>query len=107
MNDKKTPLQIAFGKTVKGFRRSLDISQGRLAELSGLHINYIGGIERGERNVSLENIYSLAKALGCKPADLMVEKNEVKSEPINRLENIEMQLEILTETIKELRRGRN
>jgi transcriptional regulator with XRE-family HTH domain len=38
-----------------------------------LHRNYVGGVERGERNVALENIVKLAKALSVKPGDLFAE----------------------------------
>ncbi len=41
-----------------------------LAERAGLHRNYVGGIERGERNVALENIVKLARALAIKTRDL-------------------------------------
>jgi transcriptional regulator with XRE-family HTH domain len=44
-----------------------------LAERAGLHRNYVGGVERGERNVALENIVKLAKALSVKPGDLFVD----------------------------------
>jgi len=43
-----------------------------LAEKSGLHRTYIGSVERGERNVSIDNIERIAKALDVKPADLLV-----------------------------------
>ncbi len=51
-------------------RRELSLSQEKLAEQCDLHRTYIGGIERGERNVGLENIQKIAKALGLKTRDL-------------------------------------
>ena len=42
-----------------------------MADMSGLHPNYIGDIERGERNVGMITIFKLAHALGAHPADLM------------------------------------
>jgi transcriptional regulator with XRE-family HTH domain len=44
-----------------------------LAERAGLHRNYVGGVERGERNVALENIVKLAKALSVSPKDLFAD----------------------------------
>jgi transcriptional regulator with XRE-family HTH domain len=50
-----------FGEQVRKFRKARGLSQEELAELAGLHRNYIGGIERGERNVALLNILRLSQ----------------------------------------------
>ncbi|UMY20018.1 helix-turn-helix transcriptional regulator [Methylobacterium organophilum] len=47
------------------------LSQEELASQAGLHRNYVGGIERGERNVSVDNIGRLARALGVTPSTLL------------------------------------
>ncbi|ART82222.1 transcriptional regulator [Oceanisphaera profunda] len=60
-----------FGKNVKLFRQKIGISQEALAEKSSLHRTYIGSVERGERNISLENIVHLASALGVTPEELL------------------------------------
>ncbi len=54
-----------FGSTVRSIRQRQGISQEDLADRCGLHRTYIGGIERGERNVGLINIIAIAAALGC------------------------------------------
>ena len=59
-----------FGTRLRQIRDERGYSQEELAEKAGLHRNYVGGIERGERNVALENIVKLAKALSIKPGDL-------------------------------------
>ncbi|MHB8523461.1 MAG: helix-turn-helix domain-containing protein [Limisphaerales bacterium] len=58
-------------RNVRVLRQQAGLSQEDLAELAGLHRTYVGSIERGERNVSLENIERLAKALKVPPSQLL------------------------------------
>ena len=64
---------IAFGQAIRRFRARSRLSQEELADLTGIHRTYIGGIERGERNPTLLMIHRLAKALGIKIAQLFDE----------------------------------
>jgi transcriptional regulator with XRE-family HTH domain len=63
--------RAVFGKRVRQLRLQRGLSQEKLAELADLHRNYVGGIERGERNVALLNIVALARALKVRPAKLL------------------------------------
>lgn len=62
--------QITFGKRVRQLRLKLGLSQEKLAELADLHRNYVGGVERGERNISLLNIVKIARGLSVAPVKL-------------------------------------
>ncbi len=64
-------LKLEFGKNIKSFRQKASLSQEQLADLASLHRTYIGSVERGERNISLENIVQIARALGVEASDLM------------------------------------
>jgi transcriptional regulator with XRE-family HTH domain len=66
----KASTKTVFGKTVRSLREERGYSQEELAERAGLHRNYVGGVERGERNVALENIVKLAGALAIRTKDL-------------------------------------
>jgi transcriptional regulator with XRE-family HTH domain len=60
-----------FGNRVRELRLRRGFSQEKLAELADLHRNYVGGVERGERNVSLLNIVKLAHGLKVRPGELI------------------------------------
>jgi len=75
MNEKE-----AFGSVVRSFRHALGLSQEDLAEDAGIHRTYIGAVERGERNISLLNIYALARALGTTAGELLKEADKLLAE---------------------------
>jgi transcriptional regulator with XRE-family HTH domain len=63
--------RIVFGRRLRKLRLERNLSQEKLAELADLHRNYVGGVERGERNVSLLNIVKLAHGLNVRPSKLI------------------------------------
>jgi len=69
MRQNKT-IQQKFGNRVRKLRKDKGWSQEVFADECGLHRTYIGAIERGERNVSLNNIHAIAKALGISVKEL-------------------------------------
>jgi transcriptional regulator with XRE-family HTH domain len=62
---------IALGRAVRELRQSQGHSQEGFADAAGMHRTYIGGIERGERNVSFATILKLAEALDVPPSVLV------------------------------------
>ena len=64
------PELLALGQAVRRLRIERGLSQEELADLSGLHRNYIGGIERGERNVGVKALFSVARGLKVEPREL-------------------------------------
>ncbi len=61
-----------FGANVRKYRTSADISQEKLAELSGLHRTYISDVERGTRSISLDNIQKIATSLNVEVYKLFI-----------------------------------
>ena len=61
---------LQFGRRIRQLRKNDNLSQEQLAEITGLHRNYIGMVERGERNPSLLNINILAQAFQLSLSEL-------------------------------------
>ncbi len=66
-----TDIKKQLGKKIKELRLRAGYSQEELASKAGLHRTYISDIERGERNVSVENIKKIADALNVDPSELL------------------------------------
>ncbi len=66
----KREILLKFGQKVRNERANLNLSQEELAIRAGVHRTYIGMIERAEKNITLENIEKIAKALKISIADL-------------------------------------
>ena len=62
-----------FGKRLKSLRIDRDLTQLELAEILDMSPNFIGMIERGERNSTVENVFKIARALNVKPSNLFEE----------------------------------
>ena len=63
--------RLLLGRRVATLRKQLKWSQERLALESGIARSYLGGVERGQRNIALLNLCKLADTLGVKPSVLM------------------------------------
>jgi transcriptional regulator with XRE-family HTH domain len=66
---------VIFAQNVRRIRAERRLSQEALAGLAELHRTYIGSIERAERNVSVDNMERIARALGV-PLRVLVEEPE-------------------------------
>ncbi|MEW6153907.1 MAG: helix-turn-helix transcriptional regulator [Actinomycetota bacterium] len=66
-----TPLQREFGVRVRRYRQALGLSQEALAHRAGINRTYIGSLESGQRNISLDNLCKLAKALEVDAGELV------------------------------------
>ncbi|MBP5972493.1 helix-turn-helix transcriptional regulator [Brasilonema sp. CT11] len=63
--------RLLLSRNLRKYREAAKISQEELADISGLHRTYVSSVERGERNISIDNIERLANALNLKPSILL------------------------------------
>jgi len=66
-------LQKALGKRIRELRLKKSFSQESFADHCGLHRTYMGGIERGERNLTIQTVATIAKGLGITMSDLLAD----------------------------------
>lgn len=66
-----SPVCEAFGRNLRAIRKSKGYSQERLAHETGIDRSYLGKVERGEVNITIEKIYLLADHLHCSPKELL------------------------------------
>ena len=70
-------LSITLGAKIRAMRNRKGFSQDGLALQCGLDRSYMGRIERGEVNITVEKPYQISELLDCEPADLLPRVNEV------------------------------
>ena len=71
-------IRKVVGDNVRGFRHKFDFTQEKLAQRAGLHINYVSSLERGERNIGIQNVVKLSKALKIEPYLLLIPESYKK-----------------------------
>lgn len=64
-------LQRQLGRGLRALRDRTGLSQEAFADVLGIHRTYIGGLERGERNITLQTVERIAASLGVAPLDLL------------------------------------
>ena len=69
--EREQEIKKDFGERLRSIRKNKGLSQETLALTCELDRTYIGGVERGERNISLINIYKIADALGVSPREFL------------------------------------
>lgn len=65
-------LQRRVGENLRRYRQQRHLSQEAFAELVGVHRTYMGGLERGERNLTLRSLERIAAQLGVAPLSLLI-----------------------------------
>ena len=72
-------LHLTVAANIRRFRQNINLSQEALADKCGLHRTYIGAIERGERNITINTLARGADALGVQAVDLLLAQSHVEN----------------------------
>lgn len=72
-----TELSVLIGKNIRNQRNKLGINQEKLALLADIDRSYMGRIERGEVNITLEKLYKLCVVLECEPFVLLPSTGDI------------------------------
>ncbi|MGE5281077.1 MAG: helix-turn-helix domain-containing protein [Chloroflexota bacterium] len=67
-------LQKAVGRNLRAYREAKGLSQEAFADVLGVHRTYMGGVERGERNLTLKSVEKIAARLKVEPLSLLQEE---------------------------------
>lgn len=85
-------ISLELGSRIRYYRKEKNITQEKLAEICNLHPTYIGQIERGEKNATLESIYRISKGLGVSMSKLLEDVEILEDNTQNISLNIYHQL---------------
>jgi transcriptional regulator with XRE-family HTH domain len=88
----KTMLRESFGKRIRQLRESMGLTQEQLASKVGMDYKYLGSVERGERNITIDNIQRIAEAFGVETYQLF----------FFSLEGLKPQEEVIEEKIEDI-----
>ena len=86
-------LRRLFGNRIREFRKARKLSQQGLAAKAGLHYTYVGSVERGESNISFDNIVRIADALGITLEELFT--FPINDQPITEIERLRAEMAAL------------
>lgn len=89
--DMNMEIQTELGLRIRYYRKQQKISQEKLAELATLHPTYIGQLERGEKNATIESLYHITKALNISLSQLLADIENI-SEPAEKKTFIPMDI---------------
>ena len=89
-------ISAELGIRIRHYRKEKHITQEQLAEICGMHPTYIGQLERGEKNATLESVYRIAKGLNVSISKLLENMDDLEDKSIYDIpNNIYQQLIIL------------